>query len=161
MEHSKNNGEAKTAVFLRRAIPAIIIAFLLSGLMDRVVWNITASVDHRIGFISSDIPMKGDYVNFKFSHPLVLGGEDVRLTKKYICGFGDVIQTKGRDLYCNGEKLAAALEYTESGKSLDVFNWDGPIPDGKVFVLGDADESFDSRYWGFVESENLHKVNTF
>jgi len=157
----KKNGGAKTTVFLLRAIPAIIIAFLLTGLLDRVVWNITESVDHRIGFISSDAPVKGDYVNFEFSHPLVLDGEEVRLTKKYICGFGDVIQTKGRDLYCNGEKLATALEYTESGKHLDVFNWNGPIPVGAVFVLGDANESFDSRYWGFVDSKKLNKVNTF
>lgn len=143
-----------------KLIPILIVAGIFATLMDKVVWNLTDSVSHRFGFISSEAPQKGDYVVFDFRHPLILDNKQVRLTKKYICEAGDFIETKNRDIYCNNVNLGSALEQTESGKQLEVFKWKGIIPEGKVFVIGDSASSFDSRYWGFVDYSSLRKVNT-
>lgn len=130
-------------------------AFLAS---HRWVWNLSDSVNPRVGYLS-DAPVKrGDYVHFDFHHPLLFDDQPVKLTKRLACEAGDIVTTVERDLYCNGRFVAHALTTTGSGKPLAVFVLDGPIPPGKVLLLGDSDTSFDGRYWGLMDRDRLQKV---
>lgn len=134
------------------------LAWLYDSVHDRLIWNVTDSATHRLGLLSSNVAEKGDYVNFDFQHPLVLDGKPVRLTKKWVCGSGDVITTQGRDIYCNGEYLGTALDRTGSGKRLELLDMNGPIPEKNALVMGDTIDSFDSRYWGLIEVAKFTKV---
>jgi len=163
-QESKNKNS-----LLIRLIPILIVSALIVHFQQNIIWNITESVNGRIGYITNTKPEKGDYVNFLFTHELLANREDLndakdnisnkfRLTKKLTCVPGDRLKTVEKNLYCNGEKVATALDRTGSGKPLQPFQWDGMIPKGKAIVLGETDDSFDSRYWGFIDIEKLNKV---
>lgn len=145
--------------FYVRLALLLAVAGIIAFLEQNMVWNLTNSVKPTLMYRADGVAQKGDYVTFFLRHPyLKNGSKEYRLTKNYRCGPGDILVTKGRELYCNGARVAETLTHTASGKPLTPFQWNGPIPDGKAFVLGDDPESFDSRYWGFVEIEKLERL---
>jgi signal peptidase I len=97
-------------------------------------------------------PQHGDIVVFKFP---VDPRKD--FIKRVIGAGGDVVEIQDKTVYVNGKPLNHDVGvYTDprtiagSLKHRDNF---GPItvPKGALFVMGDnRDESFDSRFWGFV-----------
>jgi len=134
------------------------LAVLIYGCSERLVWNITDSVDHRVAYLSDAPAGLGDYVHFEFSHSLIQSGAQVKLTKRIACLAGQRVNTIDRLVFCDNFFLGKALEFTASGQPLSVFKLDGPIPDGFVMVSGDSEDSFDSRYWGLIDVARLHKV---
>ena len=112
-------------------------------------------------------PEKGDIIVFKYP-------EDPKkdFIKRVIGVGGDVIESKNKIIYVNGKPLSEP--YTQhvnnyvfpSGigqplyRAFGVGSRDnfGPIrvPKDKVFVMGDnRDQSYDSRYWGFVDLKEI------
>ena len=146
-------------IFYLRLTALLIVAGIIASLEQNMVWNLTSSVKPSLMYRSDGIVKKGDYVTFFLKHPyLKNGSKEYRLTKLYRCGPGDILVTKGQELYCNEKRVATTLTHTASGKPLIPFQWNGPIPEGRAFVLGDDPESFDSRYWGFVAIDNLERL---
>jgi signal peptidase I len=98
------------------------------------------------------LPQRGDIVVFKFP---VDPRKD--FIKRVIGVGGDVVEIHDKTIYINGKRLNHDVGvYTDprtiagSLKPRDNF---GPItvPQDALFVMGDnRDESFDSRFWGFV-----------
>ncbi len=98
-------------------------------------------------------PEKGDIIVFKFP-------EDPKkdFIKRVIATDGDVLESKDKVIYVNGEEVKEPYAYhgdsiirPRGGDPRDNF---GPliVPKNKIFVMGDnRDQSFDSRYWGFVD----------
>jgi len=136
-------------------LPVLVGVYLVS---EKLVWNITDSVNHRLGYLSGHEVGKGDYVYFDFSHPFIKAGSKVQLTKRVACVAGETVTTVNRDVFCNGVFMGKALDKTASGKPLRVFVLEGLIPQGQVMVMGDSQDSFDSRYFGLVSLAELQKV---
>jgi len=97
-------------------------------------------------------PQRGDIVVFKFP---VDPRKD--FIKRVIGVGGDVVEIHDKTIYINGKRLNHDVGvYTDSrtiAGSLKPRDNFGPItvPPGALFVMGDnRDESFDSRFWGFV-----------
>jgi signal peptidase I len=102
-------------------------------------------------------PRRGDVVIFKF--PLDSSQDFV---KRLIGLPGDTILIRDKQVYVNGQPFATTRErYTDPDIELptagprDNF---GPVrvPAGSYFMMGDnRDESYDSRYWGFVPATDI------
>ena len=128
--------------------------------------------------IPVDIPRRGDVVVFRYPRD-----ESINFIKRLVGLPGDEIIYHNKRLIINGETvdLEKLGEFSgavagEPGLLADMLNeqlgdvshkilWDGggssavyryKVPQGRYFVMGDnRDHSNDSRYWGFVEDDQL------
>lgn len=147
-----------------------LIALILLGLWipSRFSLTVSKSLNHRLFFLSpwsdkGSIPVKeGSYVLFEIDHPLI--ADLIKLTntnraiKRITCSPGSVLTVENTEYFCDGRKLGKAKEYTSKGKRIDNFVFDGAIPKGSYFVMGDHPDSFDSRYFGFIENSDIMAI---
>ena len=102
-------------------------------------------------------PHRGDIVVFRYP---VDPSKD--FIKRVIGIPGDVIEIRDKKLYVNGKRVTHDHGvYTDSrilGENVRPRDNFGPItvPPHSLFVMGDnRDESYDSRFWGFVDYKAL------
>jgi len=143
--------------WLRRFIPLLLLLGVASWAEGKIVFIASKSVAPTVAYRSTLPPQKGDYVNFQFSHEFIGGGTHT-LTKRYRCGPGDTLRTENLMFYCNNEFLGQAKAQRRDGTPFSHFVWNGAIPPGKAFLWGEHPDSFDSRYWGFMDIKQLERV---
>lgn len=104
------------------------------------------------------VPKRGDIVIFTFP-----GNHAMDFVKRVIGVPGDTIEVKEKNVYVNGKPLNLGVEkHTDpfiltqgQGAVRDNF---GPVKvePGTCFAMGDnRDQSYDSRFWGFVPIQNI------
>ena len=98
-------------------------------------------------------PARGDVIVFEFPEDTTKD-----FIKRIIGVPGDVIEMKDKVVYRNGEKLVEPyIKHTDPNIQQRRDNF-GPItvPPDRYFVMGDnRDESYDSRFWGFVDKDKI------
>lgn len=98
-------------------------------------------------------PRHGDIIVFEFPED-----PSKDFIKRVIGTPGDVIEIRDKQVFRNGEMLNEPyVQYVHSAIVPQRDNF-GPItvPEDKYFVLGDnRDESYDSRFWGFVGRKTI------
>lgn len=102
-------------------------------------------------------PHHGDVIVFKYPE------DPTRDFIKRVIGVGgDTVESRNKVIYVNGRKLVEPyVQHVDSSikpGGIDPRDNFGPItvPKGDVFVMGDnRDESYDSRYWGFVDDNQI------
>ncbi|MFI5303535.1 MAG: S26 family signal peptidase [Nitrospiria bacterium] len=121
--------------------------------------NFTKSLHYRLFVVVKHppaAPKNGDFVYLKFPGHTFFSKED--LFMKVVRGVpGDELITKGRDIYLNGAIVARAKEKSRLGDPLLPLHYSGKIPEGKLFLLGEQIDSYDSRYddIGLVDSSRI------
>lgn len=101
-------------------------------------------------------PKRGDLVRFSghgMDHP---GFPDGIQITKFVAGVpGDTIEVKNDRLYINGTFSGRLWLLKTLGKEGGAFDRFEVVPSGRYFLLGTTPNSYDSRYWGFVESRQI------
>lgn len=138
----------------------VVIGLLALGVFyaeDNVVVATSGSVEHRWFWRTGEIAARGDYATFMLDHPLA-GDKPVRLTKRLVCWAGDELAVRGQDYYCNDWHISRAKRTGLNGQPLPQFVYQGRILPGKAFAAGNHIDSFDSRYWGFVDISQTERL---
>jgi len=101
-------------------------------------------------------PEKGDIIVFKYPE-----NPKKDFIKRVVATEGDVIAERDKVVYVNGKLVMEPFvqHYDQNMRfGSDPRDNFGPliIPKDKVFVMGDnRDQSYDSRYWGFVDIKQV------
>lgn len=114
----------------------------------------TPSLGYRIFFLGAagESFKQGDYLLFR-KH-LDHAGTDL-LLKMVGCGPGERLTVSGDEYFCNERFLGRALEQDSQGKPLPRFIYNGIIPAGSLFMIGRHERSYDSRYFGFIQTASI------
>lgn len=113
------------------------------------VWSLGDSTPHYL-FRPSDSDVDAPaWVRFELSHPYLDG--PVSVIKRVVCRPGQTLIAQASTDTCDGRVVARPKTTTLDGRPLSAFVFAGPVPVGKLFVANPHPDSFDSRYFGFVD----------
>ena len=103
--------------------------------------------------------LKNKIVSFDFPIDTQYFKKDTPFAKEVKCESGDTLNTQGKEYFCNSIPIGKARTTDSNGNPVKQFIFNGVIPENYYFVMGDNPKSFDSRYWGFLEKENIRGVS--
>ncbi|BCS51805.1 hypothetical protein GSbR_36080 [Geobacter sp. SVR] len=122
--------------------------------------TLTPSLKHRIYWLTRnpDKVVRGDYVLFHHKELAAKVGmkKSEEMLKVIGCNEGDQLTVDAeKKFYCNGEYMVRAKDISLKGEPLQHFVFNGQIPKGVMFVMGQHKDSYDSRYFGFVDKNRI------
>ena len=125
----------------------------------RLVWNASASVAAGLYRVIPGAPERGDFVLVRIPKSIeklaAMRGylpAGVPLIKRVAAVAGDDVRAFDGAIIVNGEIVARQRKVDRAGRSLSRWNECRELAQGEFFLLGDAPDSFDSRYFGPVTS---------
>lgn len=76
--------------------------------------------------------------------------------KRVECDEGEQLSVdESKTYFCSGRYLGRAKDRSRAGEAVRHFCFNGVVPAGKMFVMGDHIDSYDSRYIGFVDKAEV------
>lgn len=141
-----------TVVVMVMAVPALCLTLpryfcvaLPPSLFHKLFW-----IDRNTSRIG-----RGDYV--LFSHrDMATRGRTMLMVKLVGCNEGDMLTVDNiKRYYCNGEYIGRAKDKGLNGTPLRNFDWNGPVPAGKILPMGQHKDSYDGRYYGFIAKSEV------
>jgi type IV secretory pathway protease TraF len=143
----------------------VFLAFILVGAWSpgRISVATSGSLDYRVFFLLP-APAKvelGDYLVFRRRDlsqvQQGLRADHDQMIKKVGCLPGEQLTTDETHRFtCNGRLVGQALEADSKGRPLSRFSFTGPVPAGKLFMVGTHPRSYDSKYYGFID---VHEIS--
>ena len=152
-----------------KSLALAFLAALLLGLWlpQRIAIATSPSLDRRVFFLvhpETGSIETGDYLVVKQHDTSFikqgLNKETDILMKQVGCSPGQSLtrDTEGQ-FFCDNKFLGKTLVIDSHGNSLPQFNYSGTVPDDSYFLIGSHPRSFDSKYFGFIHSDDiLHKA---
>ncbi len=147
------------------AAAAASIAFALPAANDRLLYNHTPSVP--VGFyIRTGAPIaRGAFVTVRAADVAPAAarsrefeGPRDRFIKRVAAVAGDRVCAEGGVLTINGESTVPRRARDSGGAPLQRWTGCRALTAHEVLVLGDAEQSFDGRYWGPIDRNLIEGV---
>ncbi|PXW50368.1 conjugal transfer pilin signal peptidase TrbI [Grimontella sp. AG753] len=136
--------------YLNTVTVALCLVFaysLFKHILIPATHSVYPLVLYRTGEIATE---QGQYVMFQHKDAYLPRGE-AYLVKRLGCISGQYLTREGNQFFCDGKDIAHAMNRDSKGQELTQFQFTGVIPQGKAFAVGDTSNSYDSRYWGFID----------
>ena len=128
----------------------------------RLVWNASASAPIGLYRVVSGAPERGDFALVHIPKSIEKLASmrgylpaGVPLIKRIAAVAGDDVCAFNGAIIVNGEIVARQRKVDRAGRSLPRWNECRELVQGEFFLLGDAPDSFDSRYFGPVPSAQV------
>lgn len=127
-----------------------------------LVWNRSPSVPIGLYVVVGKPPHVGDYVVIHLSGAMQALAEgrnyispNTPLLKRIAATEGDWVCRRGQAVQVSRQQGVVASGTDRAGKPMPVWQGCHQLQDGQVFVLGTHAESFDSRYFGPIDGEQI------
>lgn len=128
------------------AIPKYLTVSISSSLGDHV-FIMRGLSEYR--------PKQGDLVRYPHNDA-VTGNKQVYMLKRVECVAGQRLSVdKAKEYWCDGRYIGRAKDRSKQGVPVQNFVYDGIVPEGKFFALAPHIDSYDSRYYGLVDSTSV------
>jgi conjugative transfer signal peptidase TraF len=142
---------------------AVALAFLMAPLAiprrPLLIWNASPSVPVGLYRVTPDPPRVGDLVVLRLPPDMAALAasrrylpRSVYLLKPVAAVAGDLVCRFGAQLFVRGRYAADAAFADHDGNPMPVWQGCRTLRAGEVFVLADHPSSFDSRYFGPLDS---------
>lgn len=150
----KNNKNKKSNRIIKWVVSLMALIIILQYFFT-IGFNVTDSIPKKIFLIIKGTePDIGDYVAFRFHGSTYYHGGKTFI--KILAGKeGDEIETNNKKILLNHKQVAVAKDKDSTGREIDSLHYKGKIPQGTIFVLGISENSYDSRYFGFIDKEQI------
>ena len=132
-----------------------------------VIYNPSQSVPSGFYLRSSESPGRGDFVTvaaFEVApeYAALRGYADRsdRFLKRVAATEGQLVCAEGETILIDGAQAATRIKRDAEGRTLPAWRGCRRLVAGELFLLGDTDDSFDSRYWGPVTMNLIQGVWT-
>lgn len=127
------------------------------------------SVQVRFGLLSPDVSKLsvGDYVLLTWlgtkpdPNGITRLKPGLKLVKRVACLAGHRLRITDGAAECDGKYIGHIRHRSMEGTPLTPFYFEGTVPEGQVFLLGDHFFSYDSRYFGPIPLSWLRGVLAF
>lgn len=137
------------------ALAGLLALFItVQGASDLVLYNPTPSMPVGFYLRTDEEIVRGAIVTIRIPQPAIAyaeqrgAGPRFRFLKRVAAASGDVVCAAETQVTING--ALSAMRQIRDGAGRELPTWIGcrTLRDDEFFVLGDAADSFDGRYWG-------------
>ncbi len=116
--------------------------------------TLTPSLNHRIFFLTGSSEVKiNDYVLFTGSNK-----EPLPIIKRVSCVPGNLLEVLPPQVFCNKKRLGTLKTVFLNGTPAVPFIFNGIVPRESYFLMGDHKDSYDSRYLGFIQRNQIKAI---
>lgn len=81
-----------------------------------------------------------------------------RFIKRVAAAAGDEVCAEGQEVRINGRAAATRAFQDSAGRTLPRWRGCVTLAEDEFFLLGESPDSFDSRYWGPIERQDIEGV---
>jgi len=127
-----------------------VVSLLLLG--QKIGINASTSIEPVVFWLEDDSAplMRGDYVFFPLQHPELMQGQEMVLIKRIACLPLETVTRDRGSWTCNGLEIGQDRNFDPPRLQLPLV-----LQPGEFFLVGDHNQSFDSRIFGPVAHEKI------
>lgn len=126
---------------------------------EKLLITTSASLPYRIwlrGAVPEAGALKiGSYLAYRRTHPWTDDAQPTLMVKSIGCLPGQAIRMDRGSFYCGANWLGEALREDSQGQALEPTNFQGVIPAGHFFMVGEHPRAWDSKYYGLIRYEEF------
>jgi conjugative transfer signal peptidase TraF len=160
---NRRNSSGKTAYFTGLSVAILAGAITLTRPEPRLVWNVTASVPIGLYWARPGtairrgdlalVPVPDTVRSLAAARGYIPTG--ISLIKPVAAVAGDVVCAVGTTISINGHLVAERQTSDSHGRVLPWWQGCGPLRSSEFLVLAPSRDSFDSRYFGPVNGQDV------
>lgn len=145
----------------------ILFSYFTFGYLSKnftICFNQSESFPEKIFIVKTKFDANaikiGDLITFRnrFGDRYVANNQ--LFVKKIVCEEGDKIRKEGNNFLCNNNIVAIALDRDSKNRKIESFDLKGikKVQRNKFFVTAQHPKSYDSRYYGFIDKDEIKGI---